>query len=86
MMVVQDAVLGHLLESSGSYLEMKIIVLMVPFASTIIGKVLWEVENHLGGNYHAIVWTLQMMWHFLLGVVWRTATQASFSVALAKMI
>lgn len=63
-MVFKDAVIRHFLKSSGPHLEMKRSVLMLSFASIIIGKVLWEVQNRL--SYQAIVWPFHMMWHFFL--------------------
>ena len=64
LLCLQDAVLGYLLNSSGSHLEMKRTVLLASVTSIVIGKVMWEVENHLCGSYQAIVWPLHMMWHF----------------------
>jgi hypothetical protein len=65
VMVLHDAVVAHLLRCVGPHLEMKRTVQMYSFLFIVLGKVLWEVENLLCGNYQAFVWPLHLIWHFL---------------------
>ena len=64
LLVIQDAVLGFLLHSAGPHLEMKRTVLVYSVVLILLGKVLWEVENQLCGQYQAFVWPLHVFWHF----------------------